>query len=240
MQQFDQLPGEFLADDRQGRCLRAEFMLEAGDRPRKTTWNDQLKMLEIRLDVQGQSVHRTPTTQPNPHGTDLSIEFPAAFRRHPDPGGLGIPFASDPVHRESADHRLLEEAEIGVDAQAQSVQVEDRIKDQLTGTVVGDVTTPIGLGKFDAERVQSLLVHKQVFSDTGAPGDRDHRRLVLELQDPHRPVAILPGIDNRLVPGTLAGQGLGVGKPTKVLRPDVEGGWWIFLHVNTVHAARKP
>ena len=240
MQQSDQLPGEFLADVREGRCLRTEFLLEAGDRPRESTRNDQLKMLEIRLDVQGQTVHRTPATQSNPHGTDLTIEVPAALRRHPDPGGLGIAFASDPEDRKGADHSLLEQAKIGMDAQAESVQVQDGIEDQLPGTVVGDVAATIGLGKLDAERIQTLFVHKQVFGNTRAPGDRDHWRLVLELQDPHRPVPILSSVDYRLMSGTLTGQGLGVGKPPEVLRPDVEGGWWIFLHDNTVHASRKP
>lgn len=84
--------------------------------------------------------------------------------------------------RAAGDDGFFKQAHVPVQTQLEQVQIDDRIDDQLAGTVVGDVAAAIGLGECDAATCQKRLTGPQVVSCTGPPRDRNDRRIVLDQQ----------------------------------------------------------
>ena len=135
----------------------------------------------------------------------------------PDAGGRGIALAGDAEARERAQHDLLEQAHVAVDADAQPVQVEDRIRDQLAGAVIGDVAAAVGLTHRNPRALEHRRRGEQVRRRAGAPGDRDHR-IVLEHEQVHRFCgAAVTRSDHALMQRALHGKRLVVADAAEIL-----------------------
>lgn len=109
-------------------------------------------MVEIRLDIQREPVHRNPARDSNPDRGDLSPADPVDFvRRPPDPHARrpGVTCRRQPEISERVDDRLLEQTDPAVDSQADPIKIDDRIRDQLAGAVIGHIPTSIGLLPLD-------------------------------------------------------------------------------------------
>ena len=123
-------------------------------------------MGEIRVDVQRQAVHRNPARDPNPDRGDLPPADPVDVVRgptDPDARGPGVTPRRQSEISQRVDDGLLEQADPGVDSEADPIEIDDRIRDQLTGPVVGHVPTSIGLLPLDAVPSKSFRAGQHVF-----------------------------------------------------------------------------
>ncbi len=123
-------------------------------------------MIQIRVDVQREPVHRNPSRDSNADRGDLATTDPIGIvRPTPDPDSRrpGIPPGRQSEITEGVDDRLLQQADPGVDSEADPIEIDDRIRDQLTGPVVGHVPTSIGLLPLDAVPSKSFRAGQHVF-----------------------------------------------------------------------------
>ena len=65
-----------------------------------------------------------------------------------------------------------------MDAKAETIQVQNRIGDQLPGTVVGDVTPAIGLEELDPSLRQMVRCRQKMLTHSRPPSHGDHGRVV--------------------------------------------------------------
>ncbi len=68
----------------------------------------------------------------------------------------------DPEVAERRDHRLLESSYVREDVSVHRADVEDRIRDQLPGAVVGDLPAAVRLGDLDPLHAVPVLAHRQM------------------------------------------------------------------------------
>lgn len=134
----------------------------------KPTGDDEVEVGEVWVDVEGEAVHGDPAAYADAHGGDLGggkgnretgfgkrrgsrrgvciNRLPFALCRLPDPhtGRSLLARAFDAVCRQCADHGLLEEPHVVVQAEVKAVEVEDGVGDELPWAVVGDVAAAVG------------------------------------------------------------------------------------------------
>ena len=70
----------------------------------------------------------------------------------------------DPERGSCLDHALLELPHIPNHIAANSVQVQNRVSDNLAGAVIGDIAAAIGVMKFDALTAEEIFGNAQVFA----------------------------------------------------------------------------
>src|SRR5205814_10489351 len=77
-------------------------------------------------------------------GADLPIANPCSGQAVDPPGG-------DPVVAADANHRLFQVAHVAVHVAPIGIQIEDRVTDDLSRPVIGDVSAAAGLEHLHAE-----------------------------------------------------------------------------------------
>lgn len=70
-----------------------------------------------------------------------------------------------------------------MDPNAEIVEIDHRIHHELSGTVIRDIPTTIRLVPLDAMSGENFGRGQDIFDRPWSPGDRHHRRIVLEEQD---------------------------------------------------------
>lgn len=205
----------------QRRRAPGSFPRDAGHRsPRESARHDQVEVRQVGIDVQGETVHRHPPRDPDADRRDLASPLAVPVIRptaDPDPRGARIPSRRDPETSERVDDRLLQEPNPLMDPDPESVEVHDRIDDQLTWTVVGDVSSSVGLVALDAMPSQRSLIRQDVSRSPWTPGHRDHWRIVLEQEKVPRGVFFTPSRDHIRLKSLLEVQRLRVTDSSKVL-----------------------
>src|SRR6185295_11805351 len=125
----------------------------AGDRRHDhaidAAWNDEVEPGEIGGDVEGEAVPGDPVARVNADGCDL----PAA-RPHAGVGGVSL--AGNSIVSEGVDQRLFDFPEIPVQVLTVSLEIDDRIADELAGSMESDVTTALDLEDLDALAAQKV------------------------------------------------------------------------------------
>src|SRR5262245_48686652 len=99
-----------------------------------STWNDQVKMAEVRRMVERESVAGNPAGNSDANRRKL---FPA----NPHAGETGDSTGLDAAVARDANEHLLEIADVSVHITSVGLQVDDGIAHDLPGTVIGDVAT---------------------------------------------------------------------------------------------------
>src|SRR5688572_21142534 len=107
--------------------------------------HDQVETGEVGGDVEGEAVARHPARDADADGGELHVAYPGAAEAFHASG-------CDPEVRGGANQHFLEIADVAVDVLAIRLEVDDRIADQLPGTVEGDVAATPGLVDRDALR----------------------------------------------------------------------------------------
>src|SRR5262249_33607040 len=121
----------------------AEKPFEGGDASvADAARNDEVEIAEVGRHVESKAVARDPPRYPDADGRQLLASDPDAGQP-PDPAG------PDAKIRGRADEHLLEIANVTVDVAAVGLQIDDRIADDLAGTVVGDIAAPTGFVHMD-------------------------------------------------------------------------------------------
>ena len=125
--------------------------------------DDESKTREVRIDVQREAVARNPSR--DPHADCGELVLPSG-RSDPDPCETSDPSRGDAEFPDSANQHLFEIAHVPVDVAPVGLQIDDRIADELTGTVKGHVAAASRFEQLDAfslecfgrgEHVRSLV-----------------------------------------------------------------------------------
>src|SRR5207249_2197035 len=116
---------------------------------RNSAGNDEVEVIEIGGDVEGKSVAGDPAGKPHADGRQL-------FPTYPDAGQSWNPFSLDSEIGRCPNQHILQIAHVTVHVTAIGLQIENRIADDLTRTVIRDVAAAPGLMDFDASRRQHL------------------------------------------------------------------------------------
>ena len=106
--------------------------------------DDQVELREVGVHVEREAVARHPARDAHADRRELGVlptQMPVSPAMRP---------ASMPNARDGPDQHLLEVAHVTVHVAAIRLQIDDRIADELTGTVVGDVAAAAGLEQADA------------------------------------------------------------------------------------------
>ena len=151
------------------------------------------------MEVEGEPVHRHPTGDADTDGSDLALPRP-----HPRVARLGPRL--DTKLGQGLDQRLFQPADVGDDLLG-VVETQDRVADELTGAVEGDVATAIHVVHLGPET-------DPVDEEVGAvavASDGEHRRVLQQEQ------IVVPGPtdDLPLMDCPLQIPRLGVGQPTQ-------------------------
>ena len=134
---------------------------------------------EVRIDVEGEAVHRPAPGDTHADGADFLCTC-SFTDPDPDRGFITMRFDAELIDR--VHHDFLKHPHISANGQAMVVQSNDWIHDQLARPVKGDVATAIGLGDFNTEVLELPFGCDEVFLKTRPPPKCDHRRMLDEEQ----------------------------------------------------------
>ncbi len=154
-------PSELARDGRERRVLQPARGDPVGERRR------------VEVDVECVAVGRDPAGDVDADRRDLPWRT-----RQPEPGQSLERLASQPERLDRLRQRLLEVPDVALHVAAVSLQVEDRVADELPGRVIRGLAAAIRLDDVDGSALREMQLGRLV----GAPPERDHRR-VLEHDD---------------------------------------------------------
>ena len=112
--------------------------------------HDQVELREVGVHVEREAVARDPARDADADGRELVRRRPR--RRSAPARALG----RDAEVGRRPDQHLFEVAHVAVHVAAIRPQIDDRIADELAGTVVGDVAAAARLEQLDAARRERL------------------------------------------------------------------------------------
>lgn len=184
--------------------------------------DDPGKMLEMRRYVEGEAVVSDPTTHRDADGGDFAGADPDA----------GEAVATGRGETEAADgtnHHFLQKAKVGVQV-FDGRKVDDRIADDLAGTVISDVAAAIGVGDRNALGGELSGGPEQVFHGSVAQTYRVNRVVFGEYQ-----LVGYLALDALTDEDQLAGSRLGVSRASPVFYLDTAD----LLHAGKL-ATRQP
>ncbi len=133
-----------------------QLLSHAGDAAvAETTWHDEVKVRKAWVDVEGEAVHGDPAGYPHTESTNL-------VGAEPDTGGFFVAVGGDIEVGEGFDDPLLQPPHVAVQPQAERVEIENGIDDELPRPVVGDVAAAVGLVDLDAYFLECFHRSEQV------------------------------------------------------------------------------
>jgi hypothetical protein len=158
--------------------------------PVEPAGDDVAEWLQVVLDVDGEAVGGYSARDVDADRGDLPLIDPdAGVVRAIIRSAAGV----EALLCQCGDERLLERADVGDDV----IDADDRVPDQLTRAVVGDLAAAVGLDDLDPLHLVPLLAHRQVASGR-APAAGQHRP-VLQQQHHVGNKTLLAGVANTLL-----------------------------------------
>ena len=124
------------------------------------------KIVQLRIDIQGESVHRHEMRTAHSDRTNLtertSVDGLILFMRHsvaePYTRGSGDPAAMYVEIGDCVDDTLFEGMYILLQSHVQPLQVEHRVSYQLSGARVGNIAAPVDSVKFRSDSGEKGLI----------------------------------------------------------------------------------
>src|SRR5262245_18445237 len=132
-------------------------------------WNDQLKVIQVGGDVEGEPVHRHPPRDANAYRREL-------FGAHPDAHEIAaarLRFYAE-IPRRAVTH-LLNVTDVAAYVLMTGRQFDDRVADQLAWAMVSHVAAATGFKKLDAQSRARRVVGQDVRAVGRAPQRDDVR-----------------------------------------------------------------
>jgi hypothetical protein len=120
-----------------------------------TTRNDTIKVVQIGVDVQCKPMHRNPAAY---FDADSRYFFPF----DPNAGKAFFALRFNAVLQQRLDDDLFQTPEIAMDIGKVVVEIQNRIADDLTGPVVGYITTPINMKNLNTATPEFFLTSKKM------------------------------------------------------------------------------
>src|ERR1017187_428795 len=145
----------------------------------KPAGDNVLKIAQIRIHVQRETVRRHPPAEVHSDGGDFAIA-------HPNPSQLGNAAGFNAELRQRVDERLLDGTHVRAHVALPIAQVQNRVAHQLPRSVIRHVAAAIGWIKGNPGAAQDLVRSQQILYVAVAP-QRDHVRVFQKQQVvPHR------------------------------------------------------
>jgi hypothetical protein len=110
-------------------------------------------VIEIGSDVQREAVARNPAADPNADGREL---FLTSRRADPHASQTWHAHTRHTKRSDGLDEHLFEVPHVAVDVAAIRLEIENRIPDELTGTVIRDVAASARVEDADSGRRQDV------------------------------------------------------------------------------------
>ncbi len=107
-----------------------------------STGVDPLKITEIRVDIQSKTMGGDPVAHTNTDGSQFSGSGPDTGQTGPDEG-----FDTKVSHR--LDQALFQISQEKMDIPSTLTQIEMRVDDQLSRTMIGHISSPVDSNQFD-------------------------------------------------------------------------------------------
>ena len=121
---------------------------------------DVREIAQIGRHVQREPVHRHIARSLDPDSADLARARRVAL--DPDAGRPVEPPGLDTVLGHGPYHALLDSPDILLEAQSETLEVQNRIADQLTVSVIGDVPAPVGMEVARPDRTQEFVAYEHI------------------------------------------------------------------------------
>lgn len=132
--------------------------------------NDPVKIPQIRIDVEGETVRCNPARDVNSHRHQLVVAYPNASESWNASGGKA-------VFGRHADENLFEGAHVPGDIAPMLFEIENRITHKLAWSMIGDIPAAVGFVEFSAKLGQPLRLGKQIFA-LGVASERVNVRML--------------------------------------------------------------
>ena len=220
MQVFEKQAFEFA---HRGGVVLAEDLGDGDDGASgEAAGDDEVEVVHVGVEVDGEPVEGDPSSDADADRADLGGEvgLEVVLRVDPD-AGLGVGVALDVELGERSDDGLFEGADVLVDAELGSVEVDDGVADELARAVVGDIAAAVCFVELHALGREEFFGGEDVGWGVGASGDGDDR-VVLDHDDASELGGWgVAGVEDLLVVVLLEGVGLFV---AQVLERDVGEG----------------
>ena len=108
---------------------------------------------EIRVDIEGEAVHRASSADADADGGDLAGS--RAVRVDPDARVVAEPAGTGQAHvGQRVDDELLHRPDVGAGGARHGRHADDRVADQLAGAMVGDVASPVSSRQLGPDRLR--------------------------------------------------------------------------------------
>lgn len=143
---------------------------------RNAARNDQIEVLQIGRDVEREPVARHPSRDPDADRRQL-------LASDPDAGQAVDTAGVDAVVGSGANQDLLDVADVSVDVLSIGFQIDNRITDDLSRAVVGDVAAATGFVHLDAARREKVGISEDVRSTAVAANAERQDVRVLDEQE---------------------------------------------------------
>ena len=105
--------------------------------------DDAVERAKIGIDIESEAVHRRAGGDPDPDRGDLALE-PPIICRQPDAGPAADSARRQPVLGQHGDQRLFEPSHV-IDNEYGLRKPDDRVADELSRTVPGDLAAAVNL-----------------------------------------------------------------------------------------------
>lgn len=192
---------------------RTEFGCDTRDRPGEPARNNQVEMREFWRNIECETVQRNIARESHPDRSNLALGNPISA--DPNTGRGWITNSRETVLGKGVDDALLEKPYIRMHAQAETLDVENWIGDELPRAVIGHVTASIGLDALDALRGEHLVIGEHMGRRSGPARYRNDSGRMLEKKDRHWCAGQTP-FDHTLVRLALKPKRVEIAHATKV------------------------
>lgn len=125
------------------------------------TRDDRFEISEIGVDVECKAMHRYPAAASDPHRTDLAFHS-LSIRVDPNTRLSDASSTLEPVFGHRKDDDFFQAAQVSSDIREESFQVKDGIPNNLSGSVVSDITPAVGMVKRNTTPGTLLLIDEHM------------------------------------------------------------------------------
>jgi len=137
--------------------------------------DDEIEIGEVGRDVEGEPVPGDPVARVHADRGDLLAAGPHSGER-------SIPFAGNSIVGERVDQRFLDLSQVPVQILLVALEIDDRISDELAGSVEGDVSSALDLEQLHAFALEKLRGCDEVLF-LRRPAERDYRWVLDEEEE---------------------------------------------------------
>lgn len=153
--------------------------------PFEPTGSDPVEVAHFRADIQRQAVKCDAVANGEADAAELVVIHPNAVIEW-------IPARRNAEIRDGSKHHFLQGHHQINNAKSRFLNIDDGVDDQLSGAVIGDVSSPLDLQELDMVIFQEMLGYGKIFASASAAHGQNRGVLNKEDNIPVQPI-VMPG-----------------------------------------------